>query len=445
MTYVNPVLAYGLERFVADAAAAGASGLLLTDFPAVADPRVEAVVAASPLALIRLIAPTTTAERLAHAVGGGASGFLYLISRPRVTRPWDSGSAPRRRRAPRPGWPTAWWSAARWWRRWAPEGPARRSAWCATSRRRCGVREARRDREPAGDDLHAGARDQWAGAGRGGADRRPAGDGATARGAAHAWRHDHAARRAGVPPQVLLPHADPARGARPEPARGCARDDARGSAGGARRRLAVAEEDAPRGAGQPGARDHRSGRRVRGVRGNAAAVGGRGPGAPRRARAGAVLLWVGVLRHQSAAVLLLGDHPREARARRAPADPALRVHRLWGDPDRERHRGGDRRELAAARLAVRRGAAGRVGALVQAHNRRGDRRRGAEQDPRDGGGDHQQCQPGGLVRPHRAAGAPARGLGGVPHLRPPDGGAARCLSRLDRAGGARGDPPRIPG
>src|SRR3989454_7064752 len=47
--------------------------------------RSEAVVAASPLALIRLIAPTTTAERLARAVGGGASGFLYLISRLGVT------------------------------------------------------------------------------------------------------------------------------------------------------------------------------------------------------------------------------------------------------------------------------------------------------------------------------------------------------------------------
>src|SRR5439155_48525 len=33
MTYLNPVLAYGLERFVADAHAAGAAGLLLTDFP----------------------------------------------------------------------------------------------------------------------------------------------------------------------------------------------------------------------------------------------------------------------------------------------------------------------------------------------------------------------------------------------------------------------------
>jgi tryptophan synthase alpha chain len=84
MTYVNPVLAYGLERFVTDAAAAGASGLLLTDLPAGADPRVEAVLTAGPLALIRLIAPTTTPERLAHAVRG-ASGFLYLISRLGVT------------------------------------------------------------------------------------------------------------------------------------------------------------------------------------------------------------------------------------------------------------------------------------------------------------------------------------------------------------------------
>jgi len=84
MTYVNPVMAYGLERFVADAAAAGASGLLLTDFPAGADPRIDAVVAGSPLALIRLIAPTTTPARLARAVRG-ASGFLYLISRLGVT------------------------------------------------------------------------------------------------------------------------------------------------------------------------------------------------------------------------------------------------------------------------------------------------------------------------------------------------------------------------
>jgi len=84
MTYLNPVMAFGLERFVRDAAAAGVAGLILTDFPAGADPDIEALVAASPLVWIRLIAPTTSPERLTRAVHG-ASGFLYLISRLGVT------------------------------------------------------------------------------------------------------------------------------------------------------------------------------------------------------------------------------------------------------------------------------------------------------------------------------------------------------------------------
>src|SRR3989442_164183 len=78
MTYLNPVLAYGLERFLRDAHAAGASGLLLTDFPAGGDPTPQPTVAARPGALIRLIPPPPTDERLAGAVRG-ASGFIYLI------------------------------------------------------------------------------------------------------------------------------------------------------------------------------------------------------------------------------------------------------------------------------------------------------------------------------------------------------------------------------
>ena len=84
MTYLNPVLAYGVDRFVADAHAAGAAGLLLTDLPAGADPVVEAAVTKSPLALIRLIAPTTDDARLAAALAS-ATGFVYLISRLGVT------------------------------------------------------------------------------------------------------------------------------------------------------------------------------------------------------------------------------------------------------------------------------------------------------------------------------------------------------------------------
>ena len=83
-SYLNPVMAYGLERFTADARAAGVSGLLLTDLPAGEDPAVEQTVRAGGLDLIRLIAPTTVDRRLHDAVAG-AGGFIYLISRLGVT------------------------------------------------------------------------------------------------------------------------------------------------------------------------------------------------------------------------------------------------------------------------------------------------------------------------------------------------------------------------
>src|SRR5438874_8834954 len=41
MTYLNPVLSFGMQRFVEAARAAGAAGVLLTDLPAGADPAVE--------------------------------------------------------------------------------------------------------------------------------------------------------------------------------------------------------------------------------------------------------------------------------------------------------------------------------------------------------------------------------------------------------------------
>jgi tryptophan synthase alpha chain len=84
MTYLNPVLAYGADRFLADAHAAGVAGVLLTDLPAGADPALEHTVAGSGLDFIRLIAPTTSDARMRDAVQGGG-GFVYLISRLGVT------------------------------------------------------------------------------------------------------------------------------------------------------------------------------------------------------------------------------------------------------------------------------------------------------------------------------------------------------------------------
>jgi tryptophan synthase alpha chain len=83
-SYLNPVLRYGVERFLRDAAGVGAAGLLLTDLPAGGDPAVEEAVRQSPLDLIRLVAPTTTGPRL-REVAAGAEGFLYLVARLGVT------------------------------------------------------------------------------------------------------------------------------------------------------------------------------------------------------------------------------------------------------------------------------------------------------------------------------------------------------------------------
>ena len=83
-SYLNPIRRYGLARFLQDAEKAGVTGLLLTDLPAGGDPQVEQALAASPIDLIRLIAPTTPAARVAATLSG-ARGFVYVVARLGVT------------------------------------------------------------------------------------------------------------------------------------------------------------------------------------------------------------------------------------------------------------------------------------------------------------------------------------------------------------------------
>jgi tryptophan synthase alpha chain len=85
-SYLNPILRYGLERFLAEAVRVGVSGLLLTDLPVGRDPLTEGAIRESPLDLVRLVAPTTSDTRLAE-VARDATGFLYLIARLGVTGP----------------------------------------------------------------------------------------------------------------------------------------------------------------------------------------------------------------------------------------------------------------------------------------------------------------------------------------------------------------------
>jgi tryptophan synthase alpha chain len=83
-TYLNPVLHHGVDRFLAEAAAAGAQGVLVTDLPAGADPALEERFEGSPLDLVRLVAPTTPPERV-RRIAADARGFLYYVSRTGVT------------------------------------------------------------------------------------------------------------------------------------------------------------------------------------------------------------------------------------------------------------------------------------------------------------------------------------------------------------------------
>jgi tryptophan synthase alpha chain len=83
-SYSNPVVRYGIERFAADAAAAGVDGLLLTDVPVEEMSRFNAPLKRAKIDPIMLVTPTSTKERIKAAAKLGR-GFLYFVSRTGVT------------------------------------------------------------------------------------------------------------------------------------------------------------------------------------------------------------------------------------------------------------------------------------------------------------------------------------------------------------------------
>lgn len=84
MTYFNPVLAYGVEAFARDLAAAGGSGVITPDLIVdEAEPWLAAATA-NELDPIFLVAPSSSAERIARTAAS-TSGFLYVASTMGVT------------------------------------------------------------------------------------------------------------------------------------------------------------------------------------------------------------------------------------------------------------------------------------------------------------------------------------------------------------------------
>ncbi|MDZ5461512.1 tryptophan synthase subunit alpha [Azohydromonas lata] len=84
MGYANPVERYGVERFVADAQAAGVDGVLIVDYPPEECEAFAALLQSAGMDPIFLLAPTSTEARMAH-VGRIASGYVYYVSLKGVT------------------------------------------------------------------------------------------------------------------------------------------------------------------------------------------------------------------------------------------------------------------------------------------------------------------------------------------------------------------------
>jgi tryptophan synthase alpha chain len=79
MGYYNPIYIYGVDKFLADAKAAGVDGLIVVDLPPEEDDELCLPALQAGLNFIRLATPTTDDNRL-PTVLSNTSGFLYYVS-----------------------------------------------------------------------------------------------------------------------------------------------------------------------------------------------------------------------------------------------------------------------------------------------------------------------------------------------------------------------------
>lgn len=86
MAYYNNVFKYGVERFCADSANAGVSGLILPDMPIDEEPAEHFIRSAEDNGLyaIRVMSPVSTPDRLAKNARV-ANGFVYCTARQGIT------------------------------------------------------------------------------------------------------------------------------------------------------------------------------------------------------------------------------------------------------------------------------------------------------------------------------------------------------------------------
>ena len=79
MSYLNPLLQYGYDRLANDASAAGVCGFIVPDLPFDEGDELRAALAATGVALVQMVTPVTTDERLAR-ICATSEGFVYAVT-----------------------------------------------------------------------------------------------------------------------------------------------------------------------------------------------------------------------------------------------------------------------------------------------------------------------------------------------------------------------------
>ncbi len=79
MSYLNPLLAFGLERLPRAAAAAGISGVIVPDLPLEESAAVRSALGPAGIASIGMVTPVTPPERL-ERIGAASQGFTYAVT-----------------------------------------------------------------------------------------------------------------------------------------------------------------------------------------------------------------------------------------------------------------------------------------------------------------------------------------------------------------------------
>ncbi|MBI5778247.1 MAG: tryptophan synthase subunit alpha [Planctomycetes bacterium] len=84
MTYINPVLSYGVVRFMRECRKSGVSGLIIPDMIPEEGGLIEKTAALNWIAINYIVAPTTPMTRI-RLIAARTSGFIYLVSVAGVT------------------------------------------------------------------------------------------------------------------------------------------------------------------------------------------------------------------------------------------------------------------------------------------------------------------------------------------------------------------------